>query len=226
MSDIENNVQNSSSEHLCSDELINGLENLKLANANAKKKIINKGTGAGGKNTNANGKKFEHITDIQNKLLEYKYEKIILEKNKYGYYLYKNIDNNKIIYLLQNGLKLYVKKMFNIELFRCPDEAYIIEKDGKYIIKILEKKAQNVEGSVETKLWSGPSLKREYEIIMGENFSIEYAFCLSNFLKENINSDTKKYKTLKQILEESNINIFFGEDDDYFDKIYAWINNF
>jgi hypothetical protein len=61
---------------------------------------------------------------------------------------------------------------------------------------------------------------------MGENFSIEYAFCLSNFLKENINSDTKKYKTLKQILEESNINIFFGEDDDYFDKIYAWINNF
>jgi len=29
-------------------------------------------------------------------------------------------------------------------------------------IKIVEKKEQNVEGSVETKLWSSPSLKREY----------------------------------------------------------------
>ena len=143
---------------------------------------INKGTGAGGKNTNVNGKSFEELTNIENKLFENNYEKKVLQKSKYGYYLF----NNKIIYLSQNGLKLYFKKEFNIDLFRCPDEAYIIEKDGKYIVKILEKKAQYVEGSVETKLWSGPSLKREYEIIMGEKFSIEYAFCLSNFLKERI----------------------------------------
>lgn len=187
---------------------------------------VNKGTGAGGKNTNLNGKGFEQITDIRNKLFENKFEKKILEKNKYGYYLYKNTNNNKIIYLSQNGLKLYFKKNFNIELFRCPDEAYIIEKDQKYKVKILEKKAQYVEGSIETKLWSGPSLKREYEIIMGEKFSIEYAFCVSNFLKEKINSDNQKYKILKQILNESNINIFFGDDDNYFDKIYEWINNF
>lgn len=232
-SERPSSVKNLQSEF--SDELIEIFEKInlndkKLNDENEISLKVNKGTGAGGKNTNVNGKGFEQITDIESKLFENKFEKKILKKNKYGYYLYKNINtntnNNKIIYLSQNGLKLYFKKNFNIELFRCPDEAYIIEKDGKYTVKILEKKAQCVEGSVETKLWSGPSLKREYEIIMGENFSIEYAFCVSNFLKEKINSDNQKYKILKQILHESNINIFFGDDDNYFDKIYEWINNF
>jgi hypothetical protein len=215
-------------------EIIEEFNNLKIIEENDDLKITkknddlikNKGTGAGGKNTNKNGKSFENITDIETKLIENKYEKKKIDKTKYGYYLYKNIDNNKIIYVSQNGLKLYIKEKFNIELFRNPDEAYIIEKNGKYIIKILEKKAQNVEGSVETKLWSGPALKREYEIIMGNNFVIEYAFCVSKFLQEKIISDDKKYKVLKQILDESNINIFYGEDCNYFDKIYEWINNF
>ena len=34
-----------------------------------------------------------------------------------------------------------------------------------------------------------------------------------------------KYKILKQILDESKINIFYGESNDYFEKIYNWINN-
>lgn len=54
-----------------------------------------------------------------------------------------------------------MKNNYNINLFRNPDEAYIIKYNtGKKIIKILEKKEQHIEGSVETKLWSGPSLKR------------------------------------------------------------------
>ena len=198
-------------------ELIELFENLK---------ITNKGTCAGGSKTNLNGKSFEKITDIENKLYENAYEKVNMDKSKYGYYLYKNINNSKIIYVSQNGLKLYIKKYFNIDLFRYPDEAYIIEKDGKYIIKILEKKAQYVEGSVETKLWSGHSLKREYEIVLGENFRVEYAFCLSKFLQDKFNSDSKKYTTLNKILNESNILVFYGQDDDYFEKIYQWINNF
>ena len=206
-------------------EIIEELNNLKIIEEN-NDLIKNKGSGAGGKNTNKNGKSFENITDIETKLIDNKYEKKNIDKTKYGYYLYKNIDNNKIIYVSQNGLKIYIKQKFDIELFRNPDEAYIIEKNGKYIIKILEKKAQNVEGSVETKLWSGPALKREYEIIMGNNFVIEYSFCISKFLQEKIISNDKKYKVLKQILDESNINIFFGEDSNYFDKIYEWINNF
>jgi hypothetical protein len=73
---------------------------------------------------------------------------------------------------------------------------------------------------------ASPALKREYEIIMGNNFVIEYALCLSKFLQEKIISNDIKYIILKQILNEFNIKIFFGEEINYFDKIYEWINNF
>jgi hypothetical protein len=116
---------------------------------------MNKGTGAGGKNTNIYGKKFEDKTNNENKLIDDGFIKESYSKTKYGYYLYKTI-----YFTLQNGLKLFIKSKYDIDIFRCPDEAYII--------KILEKKEQNVEGSVETKLWSSPSLKREYELILGE----------------------------------------------------------
>ena len=220
-------------------EIIEEFNNLKIndeqnehneQNEQNEQKNKNKGTGAGGKNTNKNGKSFENITDIENKLIENKYEKKVLDKSKYGYYLIllKNINNNKIIYLSQNGLKLYVKKTFNIELFRCPDEAYIIEyNSGKKIIKILEKKAQNGDGSVETKLWASPSLKREYELMLDElnKFEVHYNLCVNIFLKKKLISNEKKYKILNKILNENNINILFGDDEDYFDIINDWINN-
>ena len=66
-----------------------------------------------------------------------------------------------------------MKHKYNIKIFRCPDEAYIIEYNtGKIEIKILEKKTQNVSGSVETKLWASPSLKREYQLLLGDKFNI------------------------------------------------------
>ena len=119
-----------------------------------------------------------------------------------------------------------MKNKYNIELFRCPDEAYIIEYNkGKKVIKILEKKEQNVSGSVETKLWSGPSLKREYELVLGDNFKVSYGFCVSSFLKNKIESQEKKYKVLLQILNESNIQVLYGDDENYFIKLDDWINN-
>jgi hypothetical protein len=127
--------------------------------------LINKGTGAGGENTNVNGKKFEDKTNNENNLLELGYIKNYYNKNKkkYDYYLSKTYDDKKIIFVLQNGFKIYMKNIYNIDVFRCPDEAYIIEyNNGNKIIKIIEKK--NMEGSIEIKLWSAPSLKREYAV--------------------------------------------------------------
>ena len=156
----------------------------------------NRGTGAGGSNTNYYGKKFEDETNNYFRLLENGYERNILVKNPKKishYYLLKFFEDKKIIFVLQNGLKIYMKKYYNIDLFRCPDEAYIIEYfSGKKILKILEKKEQNVEGSVETKLWSCPSLKREYEICVNFNFEISYALSVSNFLKIKFISNDKK----------------------------------
>ena len=56
---------------------------------------------------------------------------------KKDYYLYKSFDDKTITYVSQRGLKKYMNTMYNIDIFRNPDEAYIIEyKNGKKVIKI------------------------------------------------------------------------------------------
>jgi len=191
--------------------------------------IINKGTGAGGANTNYYGKKFEEKTSNQQRLLEMGYTKnSFTEKSKksYDYYLSKKFEDKTIVFVLQNGLKIYMKNKYNIDLFRCPDEAYIIEyTSGRKVIKILEKKEQNVEGSVETKLWTGGSFKREYELVLGPEFEVFYGFCVNGFLKNKFISNKLKYITLNKILNEDNIAVLFGDDENYFEIFDTWFNN-
>jgi hypothetical protein len=204
---------------------LNNDNNLSNLNENI---IINKGTGAGGANTNYFGKKFEEKTNNQTRLFNDGYTKHSFAKKPkkaFDYYLSKTFEDKTITFVLQNGLKVYMKNKYNIELFRCPDEAYIIEyNNGKKVIKILEKKEQNVNGSVETKLWSGPSLKREYELVLGNNFEVYYGFCVSEFLKKKMTSDEKKYTILNIIFHENNIVALFGDDENYFETIDDWIN--
>ena len=187
----------------------------------------NKGTGAGGANTNKNGKKFEEKTSNRERLLEMGFIENVRQKgNPRFVYLHKIMEEYSIVFVEQGYLKKYIKHNYNIDLFRNPDEAYIIEyNDGRKVIKILEKKAQNVDGSVETKLWSGPSLKREYEIVLEELFEVEYCFCVSEFLQKKILSNDKKYVILKKILQECNIPVLFGDDENYFNILDKWITN-
>jgi hypothetical protein len=190
--------------------------------------VNNRGTGAGGANTNYYGKKFEEKTNNEQRLLEMGYIKASFTqkpKKAYDYYLLKTFETKTIVFVLQNGLKMYMKNKYNIDLFRCPDEAYIIEyTNGRKVIKILEKKEQNVEGSVETKLWSGPSLKREYELALGNEFTVFYGFCVSNFLKQKLISNEKKYTILNTIFNENNITVLFGDDENYFETFDMWLN--
>lgn len=99
-------------------------------NDNNKENIItNKGTGAGGSNTNYYGKKFEEKTNNQIRLLNCDYIKnnfIKKSKKIYNYYLLKRFEDKTIVFLLQNGLKTYMKNKYSIDVFRCPDEAYIL----------------------------------------------------------------------------------------------------
>ena len=188
----------------------------------------NKGTGAGGANTNYYGKKFEEKTNNQQRLFDLGFTKNSFTKNpkkSYDYYLSKTYDDKTVAFVLQSGLKMYMKHKYNIELFRCPDEAYIVEyASGKKLIQILEKKEQLVEGSVETKLWSGPSLKREYELVLGPEFEVCFGFCVSSFLKNKLVSDKKKYIILQTILREHNIDVLFGDDENYFETFDMWCN--
>ena len=187
---------------------------------------INKG--GGGSNTTKNGKKFEDLTNYE--IISTDYIKTFFTKDTKkvnNYYLSKKFDDKTIVFVSQNGFKTYMKKKYNKLVFRCPDEAYIIEynKSKKIVIKILEKKNQNCEGSVETKLWASPSLKREYEILLGNDYKITYGLCISEFLKKKFTSNEEKYKILNIILNEHNIDVLFGDDKDYFEKIENWINN-
>ena len=183
----------------------------------------------GGFNANYYGKKFEEKTNNQKILADLGYTMNTFNtksKSDNNLFFVKKFDNKNITFVKQSGLKKYMKNKYDIDLFRYPDEAYIIEyTDGKKIIKILEKKEQNVDGSIETKLWAGQSIKREYEIVFGKDFDISYAFCVNNFLKNKIMSGEKKYKILNKILLENCITVLFGDDKDYYVRLYNWINN-
>jgi len=198
-----------------------------------------KNVGAGGMNTNVFGKRFEFKTNNKERLLTKGFIKKVFGNLNYLTNAYTNANTNanintnekirqnkNIVFVLQKGLKKYMMHKYNIELFRCPDEAYIIEDKvlNKTVVKILEKKEQRVEGSMETKLWSGPSLKREYELMLGKSFEVHYGFCVSTFLKKKLESDMPKYVILRQIWRENNIEVLFGDDEDYFEKLDEWIN--
>lgn len=194
--------------------------------------LMNKGTGAGGANTNYYGKQFEEKTNNEQRLIEMGYVKSSCTpkpKKAYDYYLSKTFDSEDskktIIFVLQSGLKTYMKNKYNIDLFRCPDEAYIIEyASGRKVIKILEKKEQNVAGSVDTKLLAGPAFKEEYTEALENQFEVEYAYCVSSFLQKNIISQTKKYIIFNNIMKKHNIPILFGDDENYFDSLDNWVN--
>lgn len=201
----------------------------------AKQVNKNKGTGAGGANTNFHGKLFEDKTNNSDRLLMDGFNKYSITTaaksrpaagGKFDFHLSKQYDCKRITFVLQNGFKSYMKHIYGIdELFRCPDEAYIIEyTNGRKVVKILEKKEQKVGGSVETKLWAAPALKREYQLALGTNFEVHYGLCVSAYLQQLfVSSDNKKYTLLGQILKENNISILFGDDDGYFAELDSWI---
>jgi hypothetical protein len=198
--------------------------------------IQNKGTGAGGANTNINGIAFEKKTDNESRLLSNGFIRKTIpgkEKTKYGYYLEKKDDEKQqtIHFVTQNGLKQYMQHFHQKELFREVDEAYIIIDNGidncidskKIRVKILEKKNQNGGGSVEDKLCMGYHFKCvEYPSCLGDHFQVEYAFCISTFLKNLYTSDHIKWKILRKENEKNNIPVLFGDDEDYFSKLDAW----
>jgi hypothetical protein len=190
--------------------------------------IINKGTGAGGANTNLYGKKFEEKTNNEPRLLEQGFTRINMNTNKHGYYLTKKFEDKEIIYATQSGFKTYMECEFSIpkgDISRNPDEVYIIKHDnGLSEIKFIEKKEQNVAGSVEDKLMGGPTFKRVYSKLFGSKFKVEYAFCVNNFLKKKLQSPKKKYTILNEIFVEDGIAVLFGDDDNYFESLDAWIS--
>jgi hypothetical protein len=190
--------------------------------------VQNKGTGAGGANTNVNGKTFEHKTENESRLLSTGFVRKTIPgcNTKYGFYLIKEISpTESITYLTQGGLKAYFAHFFNKEMCRSPDEAYLFKNGDSYTLKILEKKNHNTPGSVDTKLLAGKGFIDEYEFILGEKFNVRYAFCISAFLKKDYIADCVKSKALRHINEKYGIVVLFGDDDNYYETLDTWISS-
>ena len=151
------------------------IDNLKKLTIHTKLDNINRGTGAGGSKTNHNGLQFENDTSLFTKLVNNKFS-IVKNKNE-NYLEYKN-NNIETYYFQQNEFNKFIKKNYNIQIYKKPDEALIIKKDNTINIKIIEKKNQNVAGSVEDKLKTGAFNRREYELMFNACTHPHYIFII------------------------------------------------
>ena len=188
--------------------------------------VVNRGTGAGGANTNANGLSFEKKTNNEPNLLLVGFvrKNIPGSKARNGYYLEKEISPiETIVYLTKSGLKIYFAHFFGMQMCREPDEAYLFRNGNNYVLKILEKKNQNTSGSVDTKLLAGPGFIEEYQFLLGENFAVKYAFCISDFLKKDYITESVKSKALCHINQKYDIAVLYGDDENYFETLDNWV---
>lgn len=174
-------------------------------------------------NTNVSCLAFEDKTDNSTHIQGFT-EFTVLNKH---FYPTKKKDSKHVVFIPKKYFKQFMLNKFNKKMFRIPDESYLIEYEDKtYSLIIVEKKNQINEGSVETKLWAAPSLKREYELFLGTKFKVQYIFCVSQFLKLKLDSENEKYKILNTILLEHQIPVFCGDDADYFETFNAYLEQY
>ena len=156
------------------------------------------------------------------------FTKCYIDNNPNEYYLI-DIDenNNTIIYLKNTTYSLYLKKIFNLDINEQPDEAFLIINNYKYYLKLIEKKYLDKKSN-KTSLKTGSMNKELYNQELNNNndnhkFNIELAYCINNYIDSKLNSDDLEYKNIKKILSQLNINIFNGENENYYDTIYKWL---
>lgn len=184
----------------------------------------------GGANTTKSGKEFENKTDSSTRLLSKGFVKTkILPKSKAksNIYLSKKINEDvEIMFFQQESLKSYLKNKFDLDIYRKPDECFLIKNKDKYTLRILEKKNQTSEGSVDNKLYVGKYFIEEYKHFIGKKLSIdvEYAFYLCDYYK-NLFDTKEKWQFAKTFIEKDKIKLFFSCDNNCVDKIDEWALN-
>lgn len=144
----------------------------------------------GGAQTNINGLNFERSTSLNNALKIFGYEivddHVYLNNIKIGI----SAPQNKIykLFLEPRGINY---KDYNSKGWK-PDEVFI--NFNTSTVYIIEKKFQNVSGSVDEKLPNCHFKKLEYEKLCNPiNFSVEFAYILSDWFEHPQYKDTLEY---------------------------------
>jgi hypothetical protein len=192
------------------------IEDIKTETETVSNKVFNKGTGAGGCNTNKNGLSYEVMTDLQSEysiiLDEIYFKTIKFNKNKSDK-IFKMTKQSKFF----KGYNEYINN--NIpKAHGCknPDECYINEITKQ--IFIIEKKFQMVNGSVCEKIQTSDFKIWQYSRTF-PNFKIIYIYCLSDWFKKNCIAEL-------EFLKYRNVPVFWGNSETYKNDIVKYIINY
>tara|TARA_B100001758_G_C18391382_1_gene603141 strand:+ start:1253 stop:1801 length:549 start_codon:yes stop_codon:yes gene_type:complete len=176
--------------------------------------IKNRGTGAGGSNTNKNGLSYEKKT-----LLNSHFE-CIRKENGFDLIKFKN-SSTEFIKADKTKLFKFMKNTMNKEITpahgcKRPDECFI--NNDKKIIFIIEKKFQKVGGSACEKIQTPDFKVWQYQRLF-PNYKIVYIYCLSYWFKNNCKSELE-YLLCK------NVPVFWGDDEFYKEKLVCFMTNY
>ena len=187
--------------------------------------LHNRGTGAGGANTNASGLVFERNTYLTEKyitigtkhnckIIEFDTEnaknKPLVELTKSNFHKFMRTENHSV--QQPDGYPICPHGC------RQPDEAYFYEPTQQLFI--IEKKNQSGSGSVCEKLQTAV-FKRDAFQTQFPSCTIHYMFCLSDFFRSK--KSTCEYEI--DFLRRNNIPIFWGADTTYKNDIINYIQS-
>lgn len=129
------------------------------------------------------------------------------------------------VFLSRDAFKPFFQDVYGVMPYRSPCEAYLTISDNaeqQTVVRLLEKKHTG-HGTLEPKLWTSISWKKEYEIALGGAFHVEYAICLDGELEVQFkNLNIRKFTVVNTLLNENNIPLFFGEHPEYLKQVNAW----
>lgn len=149
--------------------------------------------GFGGANTNANGLPFEHKTSLHTALELAGFE--VIEGKEFAIVL----KNGKEIGASAPKQKLY-KLLTNLEIEHenrlskqlWPDEALFVH-DSRTLF-IIEKKYQEVSGSVDEKLQTCDFKRKQYvKLVAGGHLTVEYIYVLNDWFRDAVYTDVLEY---------------------------------
>jgi hypothetical protein len=180
--------------------------------ANKELNIKNKGTGAGGSNTNKNGIPYEEMTDLDDRITIINNKTNVIKFNN-NEKLFIKTKQAKMFKFLKDEINTNIKKAHGC---KNPDECYI-DKELKNMF-IIEKKFQQCSGSVcekiqtpDFKLWQYSRTFPDYNII--------YIYCLSDWFKSNCIAEL-------EYLDFKNISYFWGNSETFKDDLINFIINY
>lgn len=189
---------------------------------------INRGTGAGGANTNVNGLRYEGITDLLDRQLAKSpqepkepkafYNIVQFKAQSHIFYAAHQSRFHKSMKQLGFPMTLDAERCITRPAHGCskPDAAYI-HLPTKTIF-IIEKKFQQCSGSVCEKIQTGCFKRRHYQKLYPE-FRVFYIFSLSDWFRENCAAE------IFDLQHEQDIPVFFGNDEKYKDDIVQFMHD-